>query len=192
MIAIILLESKILHKYDLVLVTCKSINLNIASRTQLILYVTLVMIFFLYYSLYNKECCALYSSLVNIDHKLLNNTNFSLTQTSLFCNTTFNTKDNTKTMTLTINFTLSTKRFDGPLLWTFIFVFYCLFPQVTIHQTTKESYPRQIQDSWGFNNYLVTRSHWIIPQWILFLMLRKSWIHLYFFCGRYFYFNRKF
>ena len=56
------------------------------------------------------------SSLVNIDHTLSDNTDFSLAQIFLFGNTTFNTKENTKIANLTIDFVLSTKRFDGPLL----------------------------------------------------------------------------
>ena len=63
----------------------------------------------------------LLSSLVNIDHKLLDNTNFSLPQILLFGNTTFNAKENTKIINLTIDFVLSTKRFDEPLLWIVFF-----------------------------------------------------------------------
>ena len=63
----------------------------------------------------------LLSSLVNIDHKLLDNTNFSLSQILLFGNTTFNAKENTKIINLTIDFVLSTKRFDEPLLWIVFF-----------------------------------------------------------------------
>ena len=43
MIALILSKSNILQKMDLVLVTCENIDSSIASRTQLILYVTAIM-----------------------------------------------------------------------------------------------------------------------------------------------------
>ena len=101
--------------------------------------------FFLHCFLYSNERRTLLSSLVNIDHTLLDNTDLSLTQILLFGNTTFNAKENTKIVNLTIHFVLSTKRFDEPLLW---IVFFCLLPLTTIHQTTKESYPWWVQDSW--------------------------------------------
>ena len=110
--------------------------------------------FFLHCPLYSNERLTLLSSLVNIDHTLLDNTNFSFTQILLFDNTTFNTKENTKIINLIIDFVLSTNRFDELLLW--IVFFFCLLPLMTIYQTTKESYPRRVQDSWDIN---------------------KSWIH---------------
>ena len=102
--------------------------------------------FFLHCPLYTNERRTLLNSLVNIDHTLLDNTNFSLTQILLFGNTTFNAIENTKIINLTIDFVLSTKRFDEPLLW--IVFFFCLLPLTTIHQTTKESFTRWVQDSW--------------------------------------------
>ena len=60
--------------------------------------------------LYSNERRTQLSSLVNIDHKLLDNSNFSLTQT--LGNRAFNAKENTKIINLTIEFILSTKRFD--------------------------------------------------------------------------------
>ena len=53
-----------------------------------------------------------------IDHKLLDSAKPSLTQTLLFGNSAFATIINcsTKIINLTIDFVLSTKRFDGPLL----------------------------------------------------------------------------
>ena len=66
--------------------------------------------------LYSNERPTILSSLVNIDHKLLDNTDFSLTQTLLFGNTTFNAKESTKIINLTIDFVLSTKIFDKLLL----------------------------------------------------------------------------
>ena len=71
-----------------------------------------VIHFFLHCSLYNNERCTLLSSLVNIGHKSLDNTNISLTQTLSFGNRAFNAKENTKIVNLTIDFVLSTKRFD--------------------------------------------------------------------------------
>ena len=47
-------------------------------------------------SLYSNELRTLLNSLVNIDHTLLDNTDFSLTQILLFGNTTFKAKENTK------------------------------------------------------------------------------------------------
>ena len=71
----------------------------------------------LHYPLYSKERRPLLSTLVNIDHTLLDNTDFSLTQILLFGNTTFNAKENTKIINLTVDFVLSTtNRFDEPLL----------------------------------------------------------------------------
>ena len=69
--------------------------------------------FFLHCPLYNNERRVLLNSLVNIDQTLLANTDFSLTQIFLFGNTTL---ENTKIINLTIDFVLSTKRFDEPLL----------------------------------------------------------------------------
>ena len=67
--------------------------------------------FFLHCPLYSNERRTLLNSLVNIDHTLLDNTDFSLTQILLFDNTTFNAIENTEIINLTIDF-LSTKRFD--------------------------------------------------------------------------------
>ena len=71
---------------------------------------------FIHCPLYSKERHPLLSSLVNIDHTLLDNTDFSLTQILLFGNTTFNAKENTKIINLVIDSVSSTKRFDEPLL----------------------------------------------------------------------------
>ena len=70
----------------------------------------------LHYPLYSKERRPLLSTLVNIDHTLLDNTDFSLTQILLFGNTTFNAKENTKIISLAIDFVLPTKTFYEPLL----------------------------------------------------------------------------
>ena len=51
--------------------------------------------------------CTLLNSVSKIDHKLLNITDSSLTQTLLFGNLFFTTNDNTKTINLTIDFFLS-------------------------------------------------------------------------------------
>ena len=72
--------------------------------------------FFLHCSLYRNERRTLLNSLVNIDHTLLDNTEFSLTQILLFDNTTFNAIENTKIINVTIDFVLSTQRFDESLL----------------------------------------------------------------------------
>ena len=74
------------------------------------------MQFFLHCPLYSNERCTLLNSLSKIDHKLLDSTDTSLTQILLFGNSPFTTNDNTKIINLTIDFVLSTKRFDGPLL----------------------------------------------------------------------------
>ena len=79
--------------------------------------------FFLNCLLYSNERRTLLSSLVNIDHKLFGNANCSLTQTLLFGNTTFDVKDKTKIINLTIDYIMSTKISDGPLLWTVILFF---------------------------------------------------------------------
>ena len=46
--------------------------------------------------LYSNELRILLNSFVNIDHTLLDNTDFSLTPILLFGNTTFKAKENTK------------------------------------------------------------------------------------------------
>ena len=99
--------------------------------------------FFLHCHLYSNESRTLLNSFINIDHTLLDNTNFSPTKLLLFSNATFNSKENTKITNLTIDFVLSTKRSDEPLLWKVFF--FCVFPVITIYQTTNESYPRQVQ-----------------------------------------------
>ena len=66
--------------------------------------------------MYSNERRTFLNSLVNIDHTLLDNADFSLTQILLFGNTTFNAIENTKIIILKIDFVLSTKRFDEPLL----------------------------------------------------------------------------
>ena len=57
----------------------------------------------------------LLNSLVNIDHTLLDNTDFSLTQILLFGNTTFNAMVNTKIINLTTDV--------EPFLWIVFFFF---------------------------------------------------------------------
>ena len=63
-----------------------------------------------------EQSLTLLNSLVNIDYTLFHNTEFLLTQILLFGNTTFNATVNTKITNLTIDFILSTKRFDEPVL----------------------------------------------------------------------------
>ena len=72
--------------------------------------------FFLNCLLYSNERRTFLSRLVNIDDKLFGNANCSLTQTLLFDNTTFNVKDKTKIINLTIDYIMSAKISDGPLL----------------------------------------------------------------------------
>ena len=122
----------------------------------------LTFIFFLDCPLYSIERRTLLRSLVNIDHKLLDNTDVSLTQTLLSGNTVFNAKENTKIFNLTIEFVLSTKRFDGPLLWILFFFF---------------SYPPNKDSSDNKTILSEASSHWILQHWVLFSMLWKSWIH---------------
>ena len=75
-----------------------------------------VIHFFLHCTIYSNESCTFLNSLSKIDHKLLDSTDTSLTQTLLFGNSSFTTNGNKKIINLTIDFVLSTKRFDGPLL----------------------------------------------------------------------------
>ena len=70
-----------------------------------------VINFFLHCHLYINERCTLLNSLSKTDDKLLD-----ITYTLLFGNSSFTTSDNTKIINLTIDFVLSTKRIDGPLL----------------------------------------------------------------------------
>ena len=62
--------------------------------------------FFLHCPFYSNERRTFLNSLVNIDHSLLDNIGISPTQTLLFDNTAFNTKDNTKMINLIIDFVL--------------------------------------------------------------------------------------
>ena len=55
-----------------------------------------VIHFFLFFPLYSNENCTFLNSLHKIDHKILDRTDFSLTQTWLFANSSFTTKGNTK------------------------------------------------------------------------------------------------
>ena len=98
-------------------------NLNIVSKTQSISYVTAKMMLNLYLIFFFSVPFIVRNSSSKIDHKLLDSTDSSLTQTLLFGNSAFATIINcsTKIINLTIDFVLSTKRFDGPLLWTAIF-----------------------------------------------------------------------
>ena len=59
--------------------------------------------FFLHCLLYSNERRTFLNSLVNIDHMLLDNADFSLTQILLFGNTTFNAIENTKIIILKID-----------------------------------------------------------------------------------------
>ena len=78
--------------------------------------------FFLHSLLDSNKRRPLLSILVNIDHALLVNADFSHAQTLLFGNTTFNAKEPTKIINLAIDFVLLTKGFDEPLLWTVFFL----------------------------------------------------------------------
>ena len=62
--------------------------------------------FFFHCPLYSNERRTLPKSLVNIDHTLLDITNFALTQILLFGNTIFNAKENTKIIKSTWQLTL--------------------------------------------------------------------------------------
>ena len=77
--------------------------------------------FFLHCPLYSNERRTLLNSLVNIDHTLLDNTDFLLTQILMFGNITFNAKENTKNNQLGHWPFLSTRRFDESLLWIVFF-----------------------------------------------------------------------
>ena len=132
--------------------------------------------FFLHCSLHSNERRTPLSSLIIIYRNLLDNTKFSLTQTSLFGNTDFNTKANTKIINLTIDIVFPTKRFSGTLLSTVVFFFFCLLPHT-----------RRVQDYGSINDYLAAGNHQILPHWVLFLMSWKSMIrHHCWFCGRFF------
>ena len=93
LIAILLLESNISHEFDLGLVIYESMNSNITFRIHSILHVTVAMMliestihFFLHCPLYSNERHTLLNGSVNIDHRLLDNTDFSLTEILLFGN----------------------------------------------------------------------------------------------------------
>ena len=75
-----------------------------------------VIHFLLHYPLYSNERCTLLNSLSRIDHKLLDCPDTFLTQTLLFGNSSYTTNDSTEIINWTIDFFLSTKKFDGPLL----------------------------------------------------------------------------
>ena len=75
--------------------------------------------FFLHCPLYSNECCTLVNSLSKIDHKLLDSTDtlwvkYCYLETHLLLQIII-------IISSTIDFVLSSKRFDRPLLWTVIF-----------------------------------------------------------------------
>ena len=71
--------------------------------------------FFLYCTFDSNECCALLSSLRNIDHQLIDDTKSPLSQIFLFGSLSFDRNGNTKIVNWAINHVLSTKGFHGPL-----------------------------------------------------------------------------
>ena len=82
-----------------------------AGNYQCILYMAAEMIinlihFFLYCAFDSNECSALRSSLRNIDHELIDNTESSLSQIFLFGHLSFDTNGNTKIVNWTINYVL--------------------------------------------------------------------------------------
>ena len=72
--------------------------------------------FFLHFSLFTNERSTLFSTLLNLDSKLLGNTDFLLTNILLFGKEALNTNENTAMLNATMEFILSTKRFDEPHL----------------------------------------------------------------------------
>ena len=71
--------------------------------------------FFLHCPFFNNERRTLFSTIRSLDSKLLDSTNYDLTQTLLFGNTSQTSGNNFKTINLSIDYILSSKRFDEPL-----------------------------------------------------------------------------
>ena len=83
---------------------------------RLILYIPVVAmlnlyLFFLHCPLFTNEKRTLFSTLRNLE-----NTDSFLTNILLFCKESLNTNQNTAILNATMEFILSTKRFDEPLL----------------------------------------------------------------------------
>ena len=68
--------------------------------------------FLLHYPIYNNDRSSLLSTIRNIECKLIENTNSSLTQTLLFGITSLYTNNNSLILNATIDFIFSTKRFE--------------------------------------------------------------------------------
>ena len=101
-----LCKDKIIHPFNIRLI------LTLKSTTH----------FFLHCPLFTKERRTLISSISSIDRKLLDNTTSVLTQTLLFTDVSQNLTNDRKIPTTTNKYTLSTERFDGPMLWNFLFL----------------------------------------------------------------------
>ena len=71
--------------------------------------------FLLHCPIYNNDRSSLLSTIRNIDCKLLEITDFSLTQTLLYGNPSFDINTNSLILNATIDFILSNKRFEKAL-----------------------------------------------------------------------------
>ena len=73
--------------------------------------------FFLHFPFFINERCTLLRTLWSLDSKLLDCTDYDLTQTSLFGNASQTSSNNFKIINASIDYILSSKRFDEPLFW---------------------------------------------------------------------------
>ena len=154
-ITIILLESNILHEFDLVLEYSFQDTFNAICNCGND--VESAINFFRDCRLYSNNLRTLLSSLVNIDHKLLRKYRF-FTYTT---NTAFNVKENTKIINLTIDFVLSTKRFDMPFL---LVVFFLSSLSNNDSSDNKRILSEASPGLLGNQRlYLVAGSYWILP-----------------------------
>ena len=88
----------------------------IPTRVSAVLDVIYILSHYLLHCpLFVNERSTFLDTLRSLGYNLLDNTDFTLTQTLLFANTSFKLNKNLKTLTTTIDYILSTKRSDEPL-----------------------------------------------------------------------------
>ena len=98
-------EHKFKHKFPVTINPLSNCGQDIESSTQ----------FFVHYPYFINERCTLLSTLRSLDSKILDYSDYNLTQTSLFGKTFQTSSNNFKIINTSIDYTLSSKKFDKPL-----------------------------------------------------------------------------
>ena len=98
-------EHKVKHSFQDTINPVCNCGQDIESSTQ----------FFLHYPFFSNERRTLLSTICSLDSKLLDCTDYDLTQTLLFGNTSQISSNNFKIINASIDYILSSKRFDEPL-----------------------------------------------------------------------------